>query len=120
MPLEKKRISLAAGATSDNVLANTTYNYVNQGTNIIIAAQDATSTYEGKTELNFNVNNAEFAKNALVSEKVTGEAFGWNNTGYVLNNMTCTNVGWNRPIISFTNTGSATATIDYSIFIGSQ
>jgi len=120
MPLVKKRVTIAAGATSDQILSGTTYEYVGPNTNIVVAAQDATGTYEAKTNLNFNVNNSEFARDALVSEKVTGEAFRWNNTGYVLNNMTTTGNIRNRPIISFTNTGSASADIDVAVFIGSQ
>lgn len=120
MPLVKKRVTVNAGATSDQILSGTTYEYVNPGTNIIVAAQDATSSYEAATNLNFNVNNSEFARDALVSEKVTGEAFGWNNTGYVMNNMTTVGPVRNRPIITFTNTGSSPATIDVAVFIGSQ
>ncbi len=120
MPLVKKRVTVNAGATSDQILSGTTYEYVNPGTNIIVAAQDSTGTYEAATNLNFNVNNAEFARDALVSEKVTGEAFGWNNTGYVMNNMTTTGSVRNRPIITFTNTGSSAATIDVAVFIGNQ
>ena len=120
MPLVKKRVSIASGATSEQILAGTTYEYVNPGTRIVVAAQDATSTYEAKTNLNFTVNNAEFARDALVSEKVTGEAFGWIGTGYVMNDMITTGAVRNRPIIQFTNTGSASADIDVAVFIGSQ
>ena len=38
MPLVKKRLSVAAGATSDQVLAGTTYEYVDPGTRIVVAA----------------------------------------------------------------------------------
>ena len=38
MPLVKKRLSVAAGATSDQVLAGTTYEYVDPNTQIIVAA----------------------------------------------------------------------------------
>ena len=120
MPLVKKRLTVAAGATSDQVLAGTTYEYVNPNTRIVVASQDATGTYEAKTNLNFTVNNAEFSRDALVSEKVTGEAFGWNGTGYVNNDMITTGAVRNRPIITFTNTGSSSATIDVAVFIGSQ
>lgn len=120
MPLVKKRVSIAPGATSDQILAGTTYEYVNAGTRIVVSAQDASSTYEAKTNLNFTVNNAEFSRDALVSEKVSGEAFGWNGTGYVMNDMVTTGAVRNRPIIQFTNTGSETAEIDVAVFIGSQ
>ena len=120
MPRVKKRVTVAAGATSDQILSGTTYEYVNPGTRIVVACQDATGTYEAKTNLNFTVNNAEFSRDVLVSEKVTGEAFGWNGTGYVTNDMVTTGAVRNRPIISFTNTGASSATIDVAVFIGSQ
>ena len=45
MPLVKKRIFLAAGATSDQVLAGTTYEYVDPNTIIrVAAAVDTAST----------------------------------------------------------------------------
>ena len=120
MPLVKKRVTVAAGATSEQVLSGTTYEYVNPGTRIVVAAQDATGTYEAKTNLNFTINNAEFSRDALVSEKVTGEAFGWNGTGYVMNDMLTSGAVRNRPIITFTNTGASSADIDVAVFIGSQ
>jgi hypothetical protein len=120
MPLVKKRLTITAGSTSEQVLSGTTYEYVNPGTRIVVAAQDSTGTYEAATNLNFTVNNAEFSRDALVSEKVTGEAFGWNGTGYVMNDMVTTGAVRNRPIIQFTNTGASSATIDVAVFIGSQ
>ena len=117
MPLVKKRLTIAAGATSDQVLQGTTYEYVDPGTQLVVAAQDATSTYSGLVTMNFTVNNAEFAKDAVVSEDVTGEAFGWRG-GYVLNDMITTGQVRNRPVVTFTNGSGATATIDVAIFIG--
>ena len=38
MPLVKKKISIAAGATSDQVLTGTTYEYVDPGTRIVVAS----------------------------------------------------------------------------------
>ena len=84
MPLVKQRLTIAAGATSAQVLQGTTYEYVDPGTQLVVAAQDATGTYSGQVTMNFTVNNAEFAKDAVVSEDVSGEAFGWRG-GYVLN-----------------------------------
>lgn len=117
MPLVKKRVSVAAGATSSQILQGTTYEYVDPGTRIVVACQDATGTYEAATNLNFTVNNSEFAKDALVSEAVTGQPFGWNNTGYVMNDTVTTGNVRNRPVITFTNTGSSAATIDVAVFI---
>jgi hypothetical protein len=117
MPLVKKRITVGAGATSDQVLQGTTYEYVDPGTRLVVAAGDATSTYGAATNLNFSVNNSEFAKDALVSEEVTGQPFGWNNTAYVMNDTVTTGNVRNRPVITFTNTGGSSATIDVAVFI---
>lgn len=117
MPLVKKRLTIAAGATSEQVLQGTTYEYVDPGTQLVVAASDATGTYSGQVAMNFTVNNAEFAKDAIVSESVTGEAFGWRG-GYVLNDMITTGAQRNRPVITFTNDSAASATIDVAVFIG--
>ena len=120
MPLVKKKISIAAGATSDQVLAGTTYEYVDPGTRIVVAAAVDTAGAAGAdTTMDFTVNNAEFAKNASVSTIVTGEAFGWNNTGYVLNDMVTTGQVRNRPVITFTNGTAAQREVDVAVFIGS-
>jgi hypothetical protein len=117
MPLVKKRLTIAAGATSEQVLQGTTYEYVDPGTQLVVAAGDATGTYSGAVSMNFTVNNAEFAKDAIVSEEVTGEAFGWRG-GYVMNDMITTGQVRNRPVITFTNGDSNSATIDVAVFIG--
>lgn len=117
MPLVKKRLTIAAGATSEQVLQGTTYEYVDPGTQLIVAAADNSGTYSGDVAMNFTVNNAEFAKDAIVSEGVSGEAFGWRG-GYVLNDMITTGQVRNRPVITFTNSDSAEATIDVAVFIG--
>ena len=119
MPLVKKKVSVAAGATSDQILAGTAYEYVDPGTRIVVAAAvDTAGTASADTTMDFTVNNAEFAKNASVSTLVTGQPFGWNNTGYVMNDMVTTGQVRNRPIITFTNGTAATRTIDVAVFIG--
>ena len=119
MPLVKKRLSVAAGATSDQVLAGTTYEYVDPGTRIVVAAAVDTAGAAGAdTTMDFTVNNAEFAKDASVSTLVTGEAFGWSNTGYVMNDMVTTGQVRNRPVITFTNGTANTVEISVAIFIG--
>ena len=119
MPLVKKRLSVAAGATSDQVLAGTTYEYVDPGTRIVVAAAVDTAGAAGAdTTMDFTVNNAEFAKDASVSTLVTGEAFGWSNTGYVMNDMVTTGQVRNRPVITFTNGTASTVEISVAIFIG--
>ena len=67
--------------------------------------------------MNFQVNNAEFSRDARVSVAIDGEAFGWKGN-YVMNDMVTTNVERNRPIITFTNTGGNAAEIDVAVFIG--
>ena len=119
MPLVKKKLSITAGSTSDQVLAGTTYEYVDPGTRIVVAAAvDTAGTATADTLMNFTVNNAEFSKDASVSTLVTGEAFGWNNTGYVMNDMVTTGSVRNRPVITFTNNTSGTRTVDVAVFIG--
>ena len=119
MPLVKKKLSIAAGATSEQVLQGTTYEYVDSGSRIIVAAAvDTAGTAAADTTMDFTVNNAEFSKNASVSTLVTGEAFGWNNTGYVMNDMVTTGGIRNRPVSTFTNGTSSTRTVDVSVFIG--
>ena len=112
MPLVKKRIFLAAGATSDQVLAGTTYEYVDPNTVIRVAAavDTAGTSATADTTMDFTVNNAEFSRNASVSALVTGEPFGASEitTGAIRN----------RPIITFTNTTAASRTIDVAVFIG--
>ena len=119
MPLVKKKVSVAAGATSDQILAGTTYEYVDPGTRIVVAAAVDTAGAAGAdTTMDFTVNNAEFAKNASVSTLVTGEAFGWSNTGYVLNDMVTTGQVRNRPVITFTNGIASTVQVDVAVFLG--
>ena len=118
MPLIKRKLSIASGATSANVFADTTYQTVDPATRIVVAsAVDTAGTATADTVMNFNVNNAEFASDCSVSTLVTGEPFGWNNTGYVMNDMTTTGAT-NRPILTFTNGTSGTRTIDVAVFIG--
>lgn len=118
MPLVKKNITIAAGQSSSQILQGTTYEYVDPGTRLVVAAAESTGTYSGNVVMNFTVNNAEFAKDAAVSEKVSGEAFGWNNTGYVMNDMVTTGQVRNRPVITFTNNDAASVDIEVAVFIG--
>jgi hypothetical protein len=118
MPLVKKNLTIAAGATSEQVLQGTTYEYVDPGTRIVVAAAESTGTYSGNGVMNFTVNNAEFAKDAALSEKVTGEAFGWNGTGYVMNDMVTTGQVRNRPVITFTNNDASSIDVEVAVFIG--
>jgi len=122
MPLVKKEITVAAGATSEQVLAGTTYEYVGPNTRLIVAAgADVSGTIGNSVSssvvMNFNVNNAEFARDAAVSPMSTGEAFGWKGN-YVMNDMVTTNVERNRPIITFTNNSAVSQVVNVAVFIG--
>lgn len=123
MPLVKKELSLAAGATSDQILAGTTYEYVGPNTRLVIAAaalgdtEVPDATDRTSVVMNFNVNNAEFARDAAVSPFVSGEAFGWKGN-YVMNDMITTSVERNRPILTFTNNSTVAKTINVAVFIG--
>ena len=119
MPLVKKKISIAAGATSEQVLAGTTYEYVDPGTRLVVAAAvDAAGAAGADTTMDFTVSNAEFSKDVSVSTLVSGQPFGWNNTGYVLNDMVTQGSVRNRPVVTFTNGTASTKEVDVAIFIG--
>jgi len=123
MPLVKKEIELAAGATSEQILAGTTYEYVGPNTRLVVAASsNAAASPAGNAAhtdvvMNFNVNNAEFARDAAVSGFCEGEPFGWKGN-YVMNDMVTTAQDRNRPIITFTNNSAATRYLQVAVFIG--
>jgi len=123
MPLVKKEIELAAGATSEQILAGTTYEYLGPNTRVVVAAcsngdaGDANNEAHTNVVMNFNVNNAEFARDAAVSGFCNGEPFGWKGN-YVMNDMVTTAQDRNRPIITFTNNGAANRYIQVAVFIG--
>lgn len=118
MPLVKKRITVSAGSTSDQILQGTTYEYVDGGTRMRVAAADATGTYSGDVVMNYTVNNSEFASDCTVSALVDGEPFGWTGN-YLMNDMVTTGAVRNRPVITFTNNDSNPATVDVAVFISS-
>jgi len=118
MPLVKKNITLAAGATSDQILAGTPYEYVSGSTQLTVAAAESTGTYSGNVVMNFLINNTSFSDDVAVSEKVSGEAFGWKG-GYVLNDtITDPASVRNRPVITFTNNDAASVDIEVAVYIG--
>ena len=85
MPLVKKKLSIAAGATSEQVLSGTTYEYLDAGQQVIVAAAvDTAGTATADTTMNFTVNNAEFSRDVSVTKLVDGEPFGWKGN-YVMN-----------------------------------
>ena len=71
MPLVKKNITLAAGATSDQILVGTPYEYVSQNTQLVVAAAESTGTYSGNLVMNFSINNQERLRSLTVCTSPT-------------------------------------------------
>jgi hypothetical protein len=126
MPLVSKVISVAAGATSKQILQGTTYEYVGPNTRLIVAAacphgtnDTAPSSDEqnGNVTLNFQVNNTTYSNNEAVQDMETGEPFGWKGR-YVMNDMVTTGQVRNRPIITLTNNTAGSLVLKVSVFIG--
>jgi hypothetical protein len=126
MPLVSKVISVAAGATSAQILQGTTYEYVGPNTRLIVAAaaphgtnDTAPSSTEtnGNVTLNFQVNNTTYSNNEAVQDMETGEPFGWKGR-HVMNDMVTTGQVRNRPIITLTNHTAGALVLKVSVFIG--
>jgi len=120
MPLVQKTLTLVAGATSDNLLANTNYEFIDGNVRIRVASacDTAGTSATADTFLNVSVNNAEFSKDVSVPALVTGSPFGVLNGNYVNNDLITTGSQRNRLLVRFTNDTSATRTIRAGIFIG--
>ena len=101
MPLVQKTLTLAAGATSDNILANTNYEFVDGNVRLRIAsAVDTPGTSATvDTFLNVSVNNAEYSKDVSVPALTTGQPFGVLNGNYVNNDLLTTGAMRNRVLI---------------------
>ena len=84
MPLVQKTLTLAAGATSDNILANTNYEFVDGNVRLRVASavDTAGTSATADTFLNVSVNNAEYSKDVSVPALVTGQPFGVLNGSY--------------------------------------
>ena len=120
MPLVQKTLTLAAGATSDNILANTNYEFVDGNVRLRVAsAVDTAGTYAtAATFLNVSVNNAEASKYVSVPAVVTVQPFGVLNGSYTNNDLLTTGSQRNRVLVRFTNDTADTRTIRCGIFIG--
>ena len=114
MPLVQKSFNLAAGATSENVLANTNYEFIDGNVRLRISS----AAGPADTFLNVSVNNAEFSKDVSVPALTTGQPFGVLNGNYVNNDLITTGAQRNRLLVRFTNDTAATRTIRCGIFIG--
>jgi len=120
MPLVQKTLTLAAGATSDNILANTNYEFVDGNVRLRVASavDTAGTSATADTFLNVSVNNAEYSKDVSVPALVTGQPFGVLNGSYINNDLLTTGSQRNRVLVRFTNDTSGTRTIRCGVFIG--
>ena len=92
MPLVQKTLTLAAGATSDNILANTNYEFVDGNVRLRVASavDTAGTSATSDTFLNVSVNNAEYSKDVSVPALVSGQPFGVLNGSYLNNDLLTT------------------------------
>ena len=63
------------------------------------------------------INNTELANGASVSALTSGQPFGYNNSGYQMNNFVTGQNVRNRLNVQFTNNSGATRTIDAVVFV---
>ena len=119
MPLVKKKVSVASGARSEQILQGTDYEYVSGNTRLIVAAcTDTEGTAAADNLLNFSVNNTVFSNDASLSAKSSSVPFGAFATPYQLNDTTTTPGSVrNRPTITIQNNTSGTRTYDVAVFI---
>ena len=116
MPLIGKPVTLAAGATSTNQFADTTYQTVSPGTRLVVscAAQDSTGALKNGTDpevtYSFRVNAVDLATNVAVPILTDGTVIAGQNGAYQMNSFTTTAAS-NRPFLQFTNNSAATRII---------
>jgi len=124
MPVIAQNLSLTAGSSSANVFDNTNYQFVNEGTALLVyaAVVGANDGIQGSNvNYRFTINNTEFADDAILPTLVTGEPFtGVDGGGYLLNNVIATGQARNRPLAVFRNQTSGTLVVKFFIFISQQ
>jgi hypothetical protein len=131
MPVIQNSISTTAADVTGNVFSQaiggaSRYQFVNNGTRLIIAVGAADNT--GSTLLpsstaltyNFSVNNVIYAEDAMVPVITSGEGFTYNSPGYRLHEITLTGSGAGRNELFLIFKASAAATAFFSIYISPQ
>ena len=123
MPVIAQNLSITAGSTSSNVIDNTNYQFVNEGTELrvssaMVGANDAASG--SNVNFKFTINNTEFADNAIVPTLVTGQPFTDGNASYRTNSVIATGQARNRPLLTFTNNTAGTVVVKFYVFISQQ
>jgi predicted DNA-binding helix-hairpin-helix protein len=131
MPVIQNSISTTGAGVTANVFTQSTggasrYQFVNNGTRLIIAVGAADNT--GSTLLpsstaltyNFSVNNVIYAEDAMVPVITSGEGFTYNSPGYRLHEVTLTGSGAGRNELFLIFTATAAATAFFSIYVSPQ
>lgn len=119
MPLVQKRVSLTAGSTSDNILANTNYEFIDGNVRVRTAvACDTAGTATADNLFNVSVNNAEYAKDVSIPVEVTGQPFSVLAGMYQTNDLLTTGAQRNRVLVTITNNTSGTRSYIVGVFIG--
>ena len=125
MPLVSQDVTVAAGATTANLMTGTVYEYLdgNVGFRINAAAQDPAPQLEENDAsdviMNFSVNNADLTKNGAVNVLLSGTNVGPVEVGDYTMNDTRTTPGTvrNQMVVQFTNNSAATRLVKFRAFI---
>ena len=125
MPLVSKDVTVAAGATTTNLMTGTVYEYLdgNVGFRINAAAQDPTTALaeneESEVVMNFSVNNADLTKDGAVNVLLDGTQVSPVDISDYTMNDTRTTPGTvrNQMIVTFTNNSSASRLVKFRAFI---
>jgi hypothetical protein len=122
MPTFGDNISLASGASSENLFSNTAYNKVNQGTTLRINLASV-SANDGASGANlrqtFAVGNTVYADNVPLGALVTGQPF-TDNGAYKENEIVVTQPGSSIPSLVVNNNTSGTLVFKYKVFVSQQ
>ena len=125
MPLVSKDVTVAAGATTSNLMTGTVYEYLdgNVGFRINASAQDPTTALTEKDEsdvvMNFSVNNADLTKDGAVNVLLSGTQVSPIDISDYTMNDTRTTPGTvrNQMIVTFTNNSAASRLVKFRTFI---
>jgi hypothetical protein len=122
MPTFGDNISLAAGASSANLFADTAYNKVNQGTTLRLnlASVSANNGAAGANlKQTFAVGNTVYADAVPIGALVDGQPFS-DNGAYKENEVVVTQPGSSIPSLVVTNSTSGTLVFKYKVFVSQQ
>ena len=125
MPALGRALTIAAGATSANQFADTTYQTVSRGTRLVVSAavQDSTGALKNgtdpETNYTFRDNAVDLATNVNLPIMTDGTAIASQNGALQLNAFTTINTT-NRPFLTFTNSSAADRIVTYFVNIQTQ